>query len=416
MEYGGINYWGLIITLFCYLQTTFLLGQDRPLCSTYEYLQNQKKLNPYLIEVELANEEKIQRWIKQKSSSRLTNTVITIPVVVHVVYNKAEQNISDAQIRSQIEALNNDYRRLNADTGLTPEIFRPLAADTRIQFQLAQQDPAGNPTFGITRKFTVKDTFTSIDSVKFKASGGTDIWNNEHYLNIWVCNLSKGLLGYSQSPGVGLAKTDGLVINYRYFGTIGTVNSPFNLGRTTTHEVGHWLNLIHIWGDSKCGNDFVADTPIQADASSRCKPFPYPSCNNYSDMFMNYMDYSYDACMNLFTIGQRDRMLATLNTLRVRLLSSPGAQPLNLTASDERIFELYPNPTSGFLYLKSFFPAVSFHLKVIDSVGRIRLVRDIENLAPQTLNVDLSSLANGMYIVQIKTPELTFAKRIILDH
>lgn len=405
----------LVIFLFC-LKTNLILGQDRPFCSTYEHLQNHKKLNPAFIKVELANEEKMQRWVKQKGASRLTNTVITIPVVVHVIYNKPEQNISDAQVRSQIEALNNDFRRLNADTSLTPDYFRPVAADTRIQFQLAQQDPAGNPTIGITRKLTTKDAFSTNDSVKFKTSGGTDSWDSEQYLNIWVCNLSRDILGYAQSPGIGSPKTDGVVINYRYFGTIGSVSNPFDKGRTTTHEVGHWLNLKHIWGDAKCGDDLVADTPPQEEFSTHCKDFPFASCTNYSDMFMNYMDYSFDECMNLFTQGQRDRMLATVNTLRINLLSSPGATPLNLTASDERIFKLYPNPSTGFVYLESYLPAASFQVRIVDAVGKVKLMQEVKQLTPQRVDLNLSGLANGMYIVQIITPEFVYAKRIKLLH
>jgi len=404
----------LIIILLLFCRANPVSAQERPLCGNYEHEQNQKKFNPASVKIDLANEEEIKRWVKKKSAARLTNSIITLPVVVHVIYNKAEQNISDAQIRSQIEALNQDFRRLNADTSLTPEYFRAYATDTRIQFQLARQDPNGNPTNGITRRLTRKEKFFNDDSVKFKVSGGTDIWDRDSYLNIWVCNMSSWLLGFAQSPGVGSAETDGVVINYRYFGTIDTATKPFNQGRSTTHEVGHWLNLKHIWGDAKCGDDLVEDTPIQEDSNSHCQAFPSSSCGNYSDMFMNYMDYSPDACMNLFTKGQKERMQATLNTLRQKLLSSQGAVSLNLAASDTRIFKLYPNPSAGIFYLESFLPVVSLQLKVSDTRGSIIVGREIKELTPQIVSFDLSDLANGVYHIQIITPNLSFSKRIVL--
>lgn len=174
---------------------------------------------------------------------------------------------------------------------------------------------------------------------------------------------------------------------------------PFNLGRTATHEVGHWLNLKHTWGNAPCGDDLVADTPTQESLNSSCKPFPFASCTNYSDMFTNYMDYSFDACMNLFTQGQRNRMRATLNTIWVGLLSSPGGVSLNLTAADERIFQLFPNPSNGLLYLESFLAEALLQLKVTDTAGKKQLVKTIEKLTPQRIAIDLSGLANGIYIL-----------------
>ncbi|MFM8488944.1 MAG: zinc metalloprotease, partial [Bacteroidota bacterium] len=179
---------------------------------------------------------------------------------------------------------------------------------------MAQQDPSGNPTNGIVRVQTTVNGFSTNDNVKFSSSGGSNIWNRDRYLNIWVCNLSSGLLGYAQFPG-GPANTDGVVIDYQAFGTNGTAQAPFNLGRTATHEVGHWLNCYHIWGDdgTACtGTDQVSDTPNQADENYGCPVFPVISCNNgpNGDMFMNYMDYVDDGCMNMFSLGQSTRMAA----------------------------------------------------------------------------------------------------------
>jgi pregnancy-associated plasma protein-A len=243
-----------------------------------------------------------------------------IPVVVHVVYKTAAQNISDAQIKSQIDVLTADYRKKNADVASVPAPFAPLVGDARVEFALATTDPGGNPTTGIIRKATAVNSFTDDDAVKSAGSGGADPWPSDKYLNIWVCQLAGSLLGYAQFPG-GPAATDGVVIRHSAFGTTGTAAAPFNLGRTATHEVGHWLNLRHIWGDDGtgcAGSDFVADTPNQAGPNVGSPAFPHVTCGNgpNGDMFMNYMDYTDDAAMFMFTAGQVTRMQATLDGIR----------------------------------------------------------------------------------------------------
>ena len=264
------------------------------------------------------------------------NGIITIPVVVHVLYNTAAQNISDAQILSQIDVLNEDFRRLNSDASNTPADFLPVAADSEIEFCMATTDPNGNATDGITRKQTSNSSWSTNDNMKFSSQGGTDAWPTGDYLNIWVCNMSGGILGYAQFPG-GPAATDGIVCLTTAFGTTGNVNAPFNLGRTTTHEVGHWLNLRHIWGDGNCNaDDFVSDTPTAGGPNYTGAPCSYPgpnSCNDgggdLPDMFQNYMDYSDDGCMNLYTTGQKDRMRALFDPggARASLLNSTACGP-----------------------------------------------------------------------------------------
>lgn len=259
---------------------------------------------------------------------------VILPVVVHVVYNTNAQNISDAQINSQIDILNEDYRKLNADFSTVPGVFQPLGADAMIQFQLAVRDPDCNPTTGITRTSTDKASFSGDDSVKFTSQGGHDAWPRDKYLNIWVCNMSGGILGYAQFPG-GPANTDGVVITYTAFGDMGTATAPFHLGRTATHEIGHWFNLFHIWGDdcpssNECaGTDEVADTPNQQCQNYDCPSFPHISCGNgpNGDMFMNYMDYVDDSCMVMFTTGQSTRMDAALYGARAAILGSDGLIP-----------------------------------------------------------------------------------------
>ena len=257
--------------------------------------------------------------------------VTRIPVVVHVLHKTAAQNISDAQIQSQIDVLNRDFRKTNSDLNKIPMPFKNLSADARIEFALADKDPSGNPSNGITRRSTTVNSFTDDDKVKHASTGGTDAWPRDKYLNIWVCQLGGGLLGYAQFPG-GEAATDGVVILQSAFGTEGTAAAPFNLGRTATHEIGHWLNLRHIWGDDGggCnGDDFIADTPNQADSNPGKPTFPRITCNNgpHGDMFMNYMDYVDDDTMFMFTIGQVERMQACLDGDRVGLGTQVATSP-----------------------------------------------------------------------------------------
>jgi Pregnancy-associated plasma protein-A len=229
-----------------------------------------------------------------------------IKVVVHVVYNDSSQNVSDAQINSQIKVLNLDFRAKNSDKKKTPSVWSGLVADSQVEFTLHK----------VTRTQTTQSSFGADDGVKRASAGGVPPLNPSRYLNIWVCPLGGGLLGYAQFPG-GPKSTDGVVINYRAFGTMGTAQAPFNKGRTATHEVGHYLNLRHIWGDTEdcTGSDLVADTPNCAGPNFEKPAFPKVSCNNgpSGDMFMNYMDYVDDAAMFMFTPQQVARMRTALD-------------------------------------------------------------------------------------------------------
>jgi hypothetical protein len=235
--------------------------------------------------------------------------VITIKTIVHVVYNTADQNISDAQIKSQITALNKDYRATNPDRSKVPPPWKGLVTDSRIQFKLVN----------VTRTKTTVTGFSHDDGVKRDASGGISPITPKSHMNMWVCPLGGGLLGYAQFPG-GPPETDGVVINVQAFGTQGTAQAPFDKGRTATHEVGHYLNLRHIWGDTAdcSGSDMVADTPNCAGPNFGEPIFPVITCANgpNGDMFVNYMDYTDDAAMFMMTTQQVLRMRATLDTER----------------------------------------------------------------------------------------------------
>jgi Pregnancy-associated plasma protein-A len=244
---------------------------------------------------------------------------ITIQTVVHVVYRSADQKLSAAQINSQIDVLNADFNARNADLAHVPAVWRNNVGNPQISFALAKKSPTGKATKGIVYKKTTKSTFSQNDDVKFNARGGSNAWPSDRYLNLWVCALGDGLLGYAQFPG-GPSNTDGVVILNTAFGTTGTAAAPFNLGRTATHEVGHWLNLRHIWGDTEdcSGSDLVDDTPGQQFPNRGEPSFPTVTCNNgpNGDMFMNYMDYVDDKAMFLFTKGQVVRMREAIDALR----------------------------------------------------------------------------------------------------
>ncbi len=265
---------------------------------------------------------------KGNAPSRSTDDPLEIPVVVHVVYNTSQENISVAQIQSQIDILNQDFGRFNADTSNTPSVFQAVVANTRIEFCLANFDPDGNPTNGITRTQTTQASWSGNHSVKYTANGGHDGWPRDQYLNLWVCNLGGGLLGYATPPSVADITRDGVVVGYNYFGNVGPLDPSFNLGRTATHEVGHWLGLAHTWGGGGCSNDDnIPDTPIQDGPNFGCPGYPSVSCSNAAqggDMFMNYMDYSDDICFNLFTQDQKAVMRGLFDPGNVRhpLLSS----------------------------------------------------------------------------------------------
>jgi hypothetical protein len=295
-----------------------------------DYLEQQIQENPARAQALQDIEQHTRQWIKSGENEKMAG-VVTIPVVFHVIYNTSAENISTAQIQTQLDVLNEDFRRLNSDADGTWS----QAADTEIEFCLATIDPNGNPTTGITRTSTSVSAFGTNDQMKFNSSGGKDAWPAGDYLNFWVCDISGGILGYAQFPG-GSASTDGVVCDYQYVGTIGTATSPFDLGRTATHEVGHWLNLRHIWGDGNCNaDDFVSDTPTSDAANYGCAT-GHVSCNS-TDMVQNYMDYSDDACMNLYTNGQKTRMQALFapGGFRESLLSSAACgEPAEPTCTD----------------------------------------------------------------------------------
>ncbi len=318
---------------------SFLTNASNPTqrnCGSMDNLSRLQAEDPSLAARMQQIESMTNAYLAVHKNQNTTNTVITIPVVFHIVYSTSAQNISDAQCIAQLNQLNLDFARLNSDASNTPTVWQGIAPNTNIQFCLAQRTPTGAATTGIERNQNTSTTsWSTNDNVKRSANGGLDAWSSSSYLNIWSCNLSGGVLGYAQFPG-GSAATDGVVLLYSSIGSMlspGTA-TPYHLGRTATHEVGHWLNLYHIWGDDGTGcsgSDNCSDTPNQAGENYGTPTFPKTDACSASSpgvMFMNYMDYTDDNAMNMFTVNQSGRMNALFATggSRAGLLTSLGCQ------------------------------------------------------------------------------------------
>ncbi|MGZ5219698.1 MAG: zinc metalloprotease [Chitinophagaceae bacterium] len=281
-------------------EETFFASQRK--CAADEVLQEQLKADPSLRNRVDLVEEFTRRVAANPNNYRLlASGIIEIPVVVNVLYRTAAQNVSAAQVQSQIDVLNKDFSATNSDYNLTATYKSVKSGDVRVRFVLDV----------INRKQTSKKSWGLNDGMKKNAQGGINPSSPATKLNLWVCNLSSGYLGYAQFPG-GSSATDGVVVDDNAFGTTGSASAPFNKGRTATHEVGHWMNLRHIWGDATCGNDQVGDTPLHNTANFGCPAAGHKStCSGTPvEMTMNYMDYTDDACMYMFSTGQKTRMLA----------------------------------------------------------------------------------------------------------
>ncbi len=358
----------LIILLSCLL--IVLPGRTQQRCGTVEYMQMQRKLGKIR-----QTDEQFEQWLAtqgrnflRQQQTRLQSGSYRIPVVVHVIHNGEPlgtgTNISDAQILSQIDVINKDFNRLNADAVNTPPEFAAVAGSMDVEFVLALRDPFGLPTTGIVRVNGGRSSWLVSQENDFKA---LSYWPSEDYLNIWVLNLSGGFIGYAQFPvselpGLedyqnGIAATDGVVIDYKAFGSIDygsfDLDPTYNKGRTLTHELGHFFGLRHIWGDQLCGTDYVDDTPQQRTETIGCPAHPSATTctTTVNKMFQNYLDYTDDACMNLFTQGQVLRMQLILDNPAVprrnSLLNSPGLLPPNCSEPDVAIIDkIIPGPVT----------------------------------------------------------------------
>jgi hypothetical protein len=386
------------------LVTYFVSGQGQ--CRSFEYQQQLLQKDPALQISRGAVQNFVMLHESSRTSSNLTGKTITIPVVVHIVYHYPAENISDSMVRSQIFALNRDFRKLNGDTVKIPAAFKALAADCGIEFKLATVDANGRATTGIIHKYTPITKWTTDDKIKSSLEMGDDGWDPKSYLNIWVGTLDK-FLGYSSLPGDPDEK-DGVVINNRAFGN--GIPGAAAMGRTAVHEIGHWMGLRHLWGDADCGDDGVADTPKQETFTNGCPSGVRITCNNapYGDMYMDYMDFTSDVCLLMFTKGQKERMRALFEPggARYSILSSnafgtpvnaeiplPDASPRWLHA------QIYPNPATTELIVNVEVDArwIGKDLQVINITGQVQLKTTIIS---KVQKLDISKLQPGLYFIR----------------
>jgi hypothetical protein len=395
-------------------------------CASSEYEEYLQETNKKRI-----SRNTFETWLSQKTAQRHTaknnsgTAIMTIPVVVHIIHSGdaigQDENISDEQVLSQITVLNEDFRKLADTHGFNDN---PAGADTGIEFCLAQTNPDGNATNGI-----IRHEYSS-DGWPYEAIEGTlkpnTQWDPQRYFNIWIVKFTgeyAQVLGYAQYPTAsgleGLYDsddngTDGVVIGYKYFGSEdiypgGTYDAPYNLGRTATHEIGHALGLMHVWGDDYgcTGDDHCSDTPVASEPNAGC-PHGHDSCTQYdgTDMVENYMDYTYDYCMNIFTQNQKERILTVMQNSprRASLLSSTVCQSTaGLKQYGLNGISLYPNPANSMFTIA--IPqnaATPDAYTIYNSIGQ---VVGSGKFASHQQPVDVSTYANGIYFIRINSAD-----------
>jgi Pregnancy-associated plasma protein-A/Secretion system C-terminal sorting domain len=396
--------------LFILLAAPFANGQRA--CTAADYQQALLLSHPGLQQQVAEIEAFTQRFTaaNNRNADSATEPIITIPVVIHVLYNNDYQNISEERILNQLAILNKAFRGQNDDIGRTPAHFTSRVADCRIQFCLAKVDPGGRATKGIVRKYTWVNSWTDNDKMKYTTQGGDNAWDTKRYLNIWVCNMGR-LLGYASFPG-GPADRDGVVIHYNYFGVNSSV-LPYDEGKTAVHELGHWMNLKHIWGDYECGSDGVDDTPPQQGFTFGCPSGIRVSCNNAptGDMYMNFMDFTYDDCMFMFSNGQKQRMRALFAPGGVRhslgvsdaCTATPTAEGAPLPEEvlvEGRPVKVYPNPVQGQLIVefRSDMEMTGKTYHIVNAQG-VTVLSGIMGQNKQQINV--SAITPGIYFFKI---------------
>jgi hypothetical protein len=345
---------------FIFILTVGYAQNERHFCGYDHKVQEMIDANP---DYALAYENNFNEAKRLGEISVNRSAVVTIPVVIHIVWhtNRPEENLPDSVIEDQIRVLNESYRFTNADKGNLRDTFNSIVGDAMIEFELA----------GVVRVETTSNFgFNNTDNAKKSATGGSDAWDTEQFLNIWVFKLPSllggQLLGQAYPPpglaiwpfpanlGAPSPEVDGAIVDFRVFGS----NNPNSFGgydaqgRTTVHEVGHYLGLRHIWGDGNCGaDDGVNDTPKANNSSTSFTNVCNPNRNscgnepagfpNRPDMWENYMDYATESCQVALTNGQITIMRGVLEGPRAGLLS-PIVTGLNLAQT--KGFGVYPNP------------------------------------------------------------------------
>ncbi|MFT3948300.1 MAG: M43 family zinc metalloprotease [Agriterribacter sp.] len=399
-----------ISVLISFVYTSGLMAQDH--CATMPRLDSLFENNSSLRKRFEQNRDNFNLRLQQRkaASQREDGAEITytIPVVFHIVLSDPS-TVTDAQIQAQLEKLNQAFSGTDADSASIPIWFKPLFAKSKIRFCLAQRTPDGAPSAGITRTTTSSASFTYDDKMKYASSGGNDSWDTGNYFNVWICRLSNNLLGYATFPGDGEDDAQGVVIDYRSLP--GGSYTSYNTGKTLCHETGHYFNLYHIWGDDDgacTGTDYVDDTPNQANSSTGCSSgIKTDRCTSGGNgiMYQNYMDYSYDACLIMFTTEQVERMESALLTYRSSLLNSQGCIPVTLYDYDAALLELY-EPAQR-LCTSSYSPLISIKNKGSETLTALNVsvilngeLKDVYNWTGNLASWDTTLIRLPQYAVE----------------
>jgi hypothetical protein len=391
------------------------LAQKR--CSNEQYIKQQLEVDPALKnsmdQVEVFTQSRISSANETQQRIQPLADIIKIPVVFHILYHTPDQNMPMEAIDRLMNALNRDFNKRNFDTINIPPAFRSLATSMGFEFRLATQDPQGASTTGVIKKYTPIKYWMSDDKMKFNTTYGDDAWDSKSYLNIWLCNM-QDVLGYSTLPGMD-PKKDGVVLSLDDVTNARGTSPHLNDFRTMVHEVGHWLNLYHLWGDGYCGDDKVDDTPKQSTYTPGCPSGTRISCvtNNTGDMYMNFMDFTDDICMHMFTKGQtkRARALFEPGGPRRSILNSKGLNKSEIPGVENPDFypkwlhaHIYPNPATSSINVYFDYDErwIGKELKIMDMTGRL-VLNVVVNSRIQ--RIDLSSLKSGVYFIYAKREE-----------
>jgi hypothetical protein len=396
-------------------------AQTHEKCASHTLYELAKQKDPS-VAIKEAEFEALQ-LLKKKDDIAAKGVILTIPIVFHIIHNGEPigtgNNVSDALVMYQLQRINEDFRKLNADTLSPGHAFYNDQADCEIEFCLTTIDENGVATTGITRHNYGADDFTKaqIDGTIKPET----IWNRNNYINFWVVNIddpnSPGVDGYGSFPNATSDTTDGVVVVPSSFGYINGTDKSI----TATHELGHYFNLIHIWGDATCGDDMVSDTPPAEQSNSGCPTFPHnvgSTCNPGAngEMFMNYMDYSDAECTVMFTNGQKTRMLSAIATYRSGLTTSNGCQStagLDALISDKS-FNVYPNPSTGVFTIELNNATEEMtSIQIVNIMGEE--VEVVNNLSTNSYSVDLSNLTEGVYYARINAGKQIATKKIVIN-
>lgn len=408
-------------TVVLLLFASSLAGQNLERCATNNFLEQSLLIHPELVSKRAAF---LRNQALRIEKGFISNRSISIiPVVVHIVYNSDEQNISAEQVRSQIASINRDFRLKNENVEQANANFKQLAADVTIEFCLADKDPDGNTSNGITRSKTPEDQIglksvvgDGRKAIFYSEFTGYDAWNPKKYLNIWVCELGNGVLGYAAFPESTVIAEDGIVVDYRSFGSQGTAKHPSNLGKTLTHEIGHYLDLQHIWGNTigDCEvDDGIEDTPPQERPTGGCPITSQVSCSSF-DMFNNYMDYCNDECLSIFTPDQVKRMLATLNSVRSGLLNTNNCSLVSLDNPLSEI-QLWGNPaTKEFTLHLDQGSLFEVTVSGYNLLGQ-QVLADKKYFFPADQTINIEFLPQGIYLIKLSTSDSQVVKKIIVS-